>query len=134
MVEQFIKAKFSANVASKMTYDNDTQFNEGNITLYLSELEEYISNLITILAYKRGDPHPAISSVPLERLTLKEFAQKDLTIDAPVDHEIATDAHSQFDEEKMHGGDEKNYNIIKSKDLYNRYNELNTKGLIKPVS
>ena len=48
--------------------------------------------MITILAYKRGDQHPAISSVPLERLTMKDFTQKDLTIDAPVDHEIATDA------------------------------------------
>ena len=119
-----------------MTYDDDTMFNEGNITQYLSELEEYISNLITILAYKRGDQHPAISSVPLERLTMKDFAQKDLTIDAPVDHEIATDAASNFEnnDQPGAGGEERNYNIIKSKDLYNRYNELNTKGLIKPVS
>ena len=32
MVELFLKAKFTSNVAVKMTYDNDTQFNEGNIT------------------------------------------------------------------------------------------------------
>lgn len=90
--------------------------------------------MITILAYKRGDPHPAISSVPLDRLTLKEHYQKDLTIDAPVDHEIATDANSELDTMQMTAGDEKNYNIINSKDLYGRYNELNAKGLIKPIS
>ncbi len=35
-----------------MQYDEDTQFNENNVTLYLAELEEYISLLITYLAYK----------------------------------------------------------------------------------
>ena len=79
-------------MANHISYDSATQFNGNNITSYLSELEEYISNLITILAYKRGDPNAAISSVPLERLTNKEFASKDLAIDAPIDHEIQTDA------------------------------------------
>lgn len=32
MVGKFIEAKFTSNVAVKMRYDNDTQFNEGNIT------------------------------------------------------------------------------------------------------
>ena len=68
MVNLFLEAKFSANIASRMSYNNDTHFNEGNILSYLSELEEYISNLITILAYKREDPNAAISSVPLEKL------------------------------------------------------------------
>jgi hypothetical protein len=54
-----------------MKYDEDTQFNEGNIVMYLSELEEYISNFITYVANKRGDPHPAIAGVPLDRLTFK---------------------------------------------------------------
>jgi hypothetical protein len=61
-----------------MTYDEETQFNDGNITTYLCELEEYISNMIAYMAYQKGDPHPAISSVPLDRLNMKEFSQKDM--------------------------------------------------------
>jgi hypothetical protein len=51
-----------------MIYDENTQFNENNIIPYLAELEEYISALITYVAYKRDDPNAAISSVPLEKL------------------------------------------------------------------
>jgi hypothetical protein len=51
-----------------MPYDDHTLFNENNIILYLAELEEYISSLITYVAFKRDDPNAAISSVPLERL------------------------------------------------------------------
>lgn len=47
----FISAKFKSNVSYKQSYDETTQFNENNITNYLAELEEYISSLITILAY-----------------------------------------------------------------------------------
>lgn len=61
-----------------MKYDEDTQFNEGNIVMYLSELEEYISNFITYVANKRGDPHPAIAGVPLDRLTFKQFTAKEM--------------------------------------------------------
>jgi hypothetical protein len=35
-----------------MHYDEETQFNENNVTLYLAEAEEYISNMITYLAAK----------------------------------------------------------------------------------
>jgi hypothetical protein len=35
-----------------MHYDEDTQFNENNVTVYLAELEEYIAILITYMAYK----------------------------------------------------------------------------------
>jgi hypothetical protein len=62
----FLKAKFQSNVSMRQSYDDDTQFNEQNIRTFLAELEEYISNLITIIAYERDDPNAAISSVPLE--------------------------------------------------------------------
>ena len=99
MVDMFLRAKFTANVASRMPYNSETHFSEGNITNYLSELEEYISNLITVLAYKKGDPNAAISSVPLERLSLKDFGYKNYEIDAPIDHEINTmDGTTEADE------------------------------------
>ena len=50
MVTLFNQSHFFLMVASHMEYDSEVQFNENNVTLYLSELEEYISNLITYLA------------------------------------------------------------------------------------
>ena len=70
-----------------MPYDTTTVFNESNIIMYLAELEEFISSLITYLAFKRDDPNAAISSVPLERLTQKDFLKKEIWIDAPIDTE-----------------------------------------------
>lgn len=51
-----------------MQHDENTIFNEQNIIQYLSELEEYISSLITFVALKRDDPNAAMSSVLLEKL------------------------------------------------------------------
>lgn len=56
-----------------MNYDEGFVFNESNIISYLAELEEYISSLITYVAFKRDDPNAAISSIPLEKLSQKEF-------------------------------------------------------------
>jgi hypothetical protein len=61
-----------------MSYDENTIFNEHNIVQYLAELEEYISSLITYVAFKRDDPNAAISSVPLEALNQKEFNKKEI--------------------------------------------------------
>lgn len=55
----------------------------------MAELEEYISNLITLLAHERDDPNAAISSVPLDKLTPKDFDSKKAEIDMP---EQQTDA------------------------------------------
>lgn len=52
MVSLFKQSQFFLSVAQNMPYDNDTQFKENNVTLYLAELEEYISLFITYLAYK----------------------------------------------------------------------------------
>lgn len=68
MVKLFKQSRFYLSVATHMTYDENTIFNENNIIMYLAELEEYISSLITYVAFKRDDPNAAISSVPLEKL------------------------------------------------------------------
>ena len=44
MVETFRKSHFFLSVAQNMQYDEETQFNESNVTLFLAELEEYISS------------------------------------------------------------------------------------------
>jgi hypothetical protein len=49
----------------------------------LAELEEYIANLITLIAHERDDPNAAISSVPLDKLTPKDFDAKRAEIEAP---------------------------------------------------
>jgi hypothetical protein len=87
MVDLFRKSRFSLAVASGMSYDDNTVFNENNIIPYLAEAEEYISAMITFVAYKRDDPNAAISSVPLEKLPQKEFNKREIAIDAPVDTE-----------------------------------------------
>jgi len=124
MVSMFHKAKFYSNIASKQTYDDDTMFNEQNITGFLSELEEYISSLITLLAHQRDDKNAAISSIPLEVLDPKDFNKKETYIDAPIDTE-----KNNFTGAKTDVGDESNQNIdddaiIDGKALYKNFNDL----------
>jgi len=65
MVEHFKRCKFLLNVATPMSYDEGIVFTENNITTYLAELEEYISALITVTAYKKDDQNAATSAIPL---------------------------------------------------------------------
>jgi hypothetical protein len=78
MIKLFSNSKFYLSVANSMSYDEETLFNENNITQYLAELEEYISSLITYVAFKKDDPNAAISSVPLDKLNQKEFNKKEI--------------------------------------------------------
>ena len=73
MVAYFKQSQFFLSVAQDMHYDDDTQFKENNVTMFLAELEEYISLLITYLAYKQENPDAAISSLSLEKMAQKEF-------------------------------------------------------------
>lgn len=51
----------------------------------MAELEEYISSLITYSAFKRDEPNAAIASIPLDRLTAKDFQQRNTAPDLPID-------------------------------------------------
>jgi hypothetical protein len=73
MVELFKLSHFSLAVAKNMQYDEHTQFNENNTTMFLAELEEYMALLITFMAYKQENPDAAISSLSLEKMANKEF-------------------------------------------------------------
>ena len=83
MVELFKKSRFFLAVASKMSYEEGTSFTENNVVHYLAELEEYISSLITYVAYKREEPHASIFAISLDKMNVKEFTKKDLSIEAP---------------------------------------------------
>lgn len=81
MVDMFKKSKFFLCVAQKMNYEDGIHFTENNIVSYLAELEEYISSLITYTAFKRDEPNAAISSIPLDKLEVKEFNKQKMTVD-----------------------------------------------------
>lgn len=118
MISLFKKSRFSLAVASSMSYDENTQFNENNVIPYLAELEEYISALITYVAYKRDDPNAAISSVPLDRLPQKEFNKREIAIDAPVETQrdaSMMEARTEAEEEDM---------IIDPRMLHRRFMDL----------
>ena len=80
LVKKFHLAKFSTKVGSKMTYNEETTFNEANITNYLGELEEYFATLIAYLANQKGDQNAAISYIPLDQLNEKLFDKKEMQI------------------------------------------------------
>ena len=83
MVKLFQRARFHSNVSTKQQYDNDTAFNENNITNYLAELEEYIAFLITMVAHQKEDPNAPISVIDLDHLTEKLYSKKEIQIDPP---------------------------------------------------
>lgn len=88
MVNHFKDSHFFLSVAQNAQYDDDTTFNENNVTLYLAELEEYISLFITYLAYKQENPDAAISSLNLEKMAVKEFDKNQLNIEAPNSQDV----------------------------------------------
>ena len=77
-------------MAAKAQYDNNTHFTETNVGIYLCELEEYISGLITYVATKKGDPNAPTSAVPLGDLPQKDWPKKDISIDAPWETTVKT--------------------------------------------
>ena len=122
MVEKFREANvvFPLMVAKHASYDGDTQFNEQNVTLYLSELEEYSSMLITYLAYKNEMPDAAVSALSLEQMVEKDKDAGPIHIEAPSSHDVnvAEDAETEDDV------------ITNGKDLYKRFENLVSKDHI----
>lgn len=116
MVGDFSKSKFFLSVAQGMHYDDDTQFNEGNVTMYLGELEEYISQLITFIAYQQNNPDSAIVGLSLDKMANKEFDKGQINIEAPMADEIRMneDAVAETDDEM----------ITNAKDLYKRFEDM----------
>lgn len=118
MVTKFKLAKFTAKVAATQSYDENTVFNENNVTNYLAELEEYISSLITFVAIQRNDPNAAISSVPLDALTVKDYENTRIT----VDNLPETQRWENFTEQ-MGDAEPEESTCYDAKELYRRYAE-----------
>jgi len=81
MIDKFGASSFKLSVSSHMQYDETLQFNENNVTLYLCELEEYISNFITYLAQNEKNPDGPVSALSLADMLNKEFDKKAINID-----------------------------------------------------
>lgn len=125
MVDKFGASHFTLAVASHMHYDEEVVFNENNVTLYLSELEEYISNFITYLASKDKQPDAPIAGLSLENMINKDFDKGVMSIEAPNPHDPWTQP-----------GDETNTEaeeiVINPRDLYRKFDELASKGMVIP--
>lgn len=117
MVDKFAESRFQLAVASHMTYDDDVQFNENNVTQYLTELEEYMSQFITFLAHREKNPDAHISALPLDIMTNKEFAKDPMSIDAPNTNDYAEDDVTA-DEDI----------VTNAADKYRKYEELARQG------
>jgi len=118
MVESFREANstFPLMVAKHMHYEEETQFNEQNVTLYLAELEEYSSMLITYLAYKNEMPDAAVSALSLDQMVEKDKEAGPLHIEAPSSNDVNVIAGDDAETE-----DEV---ITNGKDLYKRFENL----------
>jgi len=117
MVDKFSDSRFQLAVASHMTYDDDVQFNENNVTQYLTELEEYIAQFITFLAHREKNPDAHISALPLDIMTNKEFAKDPMAIDAPNTNDYAEDDATADDEI-----------VTNAAEKYRKYEELARQG------
>ena len=115
MVKLFKKCKFFLSVANKMSYEDGTSFNEANVVQYLSELEEYISSLITYSAFRKEEPYAAISAIPLEKLNKKDFDKTKLNVEAPVSISIDGVPEGQAFEDES---------IVSSHELYKKFMSL----------
>lgn len=114
---------FKLSVATHMQYDEGTQFNENNVTLYLAELEEYISNFITFLAQREKNPDAPISALSLDSMSNKEFEKGPMAIDnIPNSNSFNNNFEDdQTAEEEI---------ITNKKDLFRKFEEFANKGYI----
>lgn len=124
MVRLFKKCKFFLSVANKMSYEDGTTFNEANVVQYLSELEEYISSLITYSAFRKEEPYAAISAIPLEKLNKKDFEKTKNTYEIPFSLSYEETAEAQLFEEER---------LTDPKKFFEKYAYHENMGHIKPA-
>jgi hypothetical protein len=121
MVDKFKESHFKLSVAAHMQYDEDLQFNENNVTLYLSELEEYVSSFITFLAQREKNPDAPISALSLDTMANKEFEKGPINIEAPNSTDYNNIDETATEEDEI---------VTNAKDLYRRFEDLASKGYV----
>jgi hypothetical protein len=126
MVTLFKKSKFILAVASNMSYEDGTAFNDTNVIQYLAELEEYISSLITYQAFKNDDPYAAISAIPFEKLEEKKHEKQKQNLDIPSGTQFEGGPEGERAEEEAA--------IVNSKELYKRFWHLVNSGKLNYIT
>lgn len=119
MINKFNESRFHLSVASHQQYDDETQFNENNVTMYLTELEEYVSSFITYLAQREKHTDAHVSALPLDIMTSKDFKADPIAIDAP----NATDFVSM--EEDTNADDDI---VVNPAQKYRKFEEMAQRG------
>lgn len=112
-----------------MVYDAETQFNESNVTLYLAELEEYFSSLITYTAQQRGDQDYIVASVPYGELEEKDFNRKKQDVETPWE----ADEKRGDDASTVEAQIERDEIVTDPRKLYNKFHTLLDKNQIDIV-
>lgn len=123
MVTKFQESKFTFTPFQPMNYDDETTFNNNNVTLFLAELEEYISELITHNEYRKNNPNAAISAIPLDKLHPKT---QDKGLEKP---ELPSKEEIQITSDVQEGDEEKEL-VISGKDLYKKFEDMVKKNQI----
>jgi hypothetical protein len=117
MVTKFQESKFRPAVTQPMNYDEETVFNNKNVTLFLAELEEYISELITHNEYRKNNPNAAISAISLEKLYPKQTEKSRIKPELPSKEEIQINGDgAEVEEDKEL--------VISGKDLYKKFEDM----------
>ena len=98
-----------------MEYDETTTFNEGNVILFLAELEEYISLFITYLAYKAENQDAAIASLSLDQMKPKDFEKNHLSVEARMSNEINVADELETNEDEV---------TVDPRQLYRMYEQM----------
>lgn len=133
MVTLFKKSKFILAVANKMSYEEGTTFNETNVIHYLSELEEYISSLITYNAFRKEEPFAAISAIPFEKLSKKEFEKGKLPVETMTQNQLQEKLAVLGEAEEGKEGVKEKEGIVNPRELYQKYLQLESKGLLQGI-
>lgn len=110
-----------------MQYDDELIFNENNVTIYLAELEEYISNFITFMAQRDKNPDAPISALSLDAMQNKEFDKGALI----VEHLPNSNQFNNNFEDDATTEDEI---FTNKKDLFKKFSEFADKGYIDQLA
>merc|ERR1711990_819301 len=127
MCGKFRESQFKLAVASHMNYDDDLVFNENNVTIYLAELEEYISNFITHIAQREKNPDAPISALSLDTMSNKEFEKGPLAIENIPN---SNSFNNNFEEDQT--TEDEIYTT--KRDLFKKFTEFADKGYIDNLS
>lgn len=85
MVGLFNRTQFYnlTSVANHQDYDGTVVFNENNVTTYMSELEEYLNQMIILINWNRKESNYLYSALDTDNMKIKEKDASYNPIDAP---------------------------------------------------